>query len=258
MVLADELSTAFWTEDFSLLPGGNHAKIRVTASDGVLSATAESAEFVVPIKKPEIFLETLPWGTVYNPGDDILLVAEGYDPQDGSLPDDKIRWSSDISGELGYGSELIVEHLAAGRHAITVTVTNSAGLSSSATTYVQVGTSGTSTGSGHCFIATAAFGSYLHPYVGMLRDFRDAFLLTSSVGQAFVRWYYRVSPPLAALIAQKAYARTAVRVMLLPAVGFSALALNIGLFWSVFLLLAVMLLTGTGVRKLVRACRCRD
>jgi len=257
MVLADELSTAFWTEDFSLLPGGNHAKIRVTASDGVLSATAESAEFVVPIKKPEIFLETLPWGTVYNPGDDILLVAEGYDPQDGSLPDDKIRWSSDISGELGYGSELIVEHLAAGRHAITVTVTNSAGLSSSATTYVQVGTSGTSTGSGHCFIATAAFGSYLHPYVGMLRDFRNAFLLTNKAGQAFVRWYYRASPPLADWIGKNAYAQATLRVLLLPAVGFSALALNVGLFWSVLILLAFAVATGMVVIKLFRTVRSR-
>ncbi len=255
IILADELETSSLTEDFSKLRGGNHAKIRVTAFDGVLYATAESAEFIVPLKKPEIFLDELAWGTIYKPGDDILLMADAYDPQDEWLPDDKIRWTSDISGELGFGSELIVKDLKAGRHTITVTATNSAGLSSSATISVEVGSSA---GSGHCFIATAAFGSYLHPYVGMLRDFRDAFLLTSRVGQAFVRWYYRVSPPLAALIAQKAYVRTAVRVMLLPAVGFSALALNIGLFWSVFLLLAFMLLTGMGVRKLVRAYRCRD
>ena len=255
IILADELETSSWTEDFSQLPGGNHAKIRVSAYDGVLYGEAESAEFTVPLKKPEVTIDELPWGTVYNPGDDILLTAEAYDPQDGSLPDDKIRWTSDISGELGYGSELIVEYLEAGRHTMTVTATNSAGLSSSATISVQVGSS---SGSGHCFIATAAFGSYLHPYVGMLRDFRDAFLLTNRAGQAFVSWYYRASPPLAALIAQKAYARATVRVMLLPAVGFSALALNIGLFWSVFLLLAFLLLAGMGVRKLVLLGSRRD
>ncbi|MCX5824405.1 MAG: hypothetical protein NTY86_13100 [Deltaproteobacteria bacterium] len=257
MILADELETSSWTEDFSRLPGGNHAKIRVTAYDGVLYATGESAEFVVPFKKPEVFLDELAWGTVYNPGDDILLTAEAYDPQDEWLPDDKIRWTSDISGELGYGSELIVEDLEAGRHTITVTATNSAGLSSSATLSVQVG-SGSDTGSRHCFIATAAFGSYLHPYVGLLRDFRDEFLLTNRVGQAFVNWYYRVSPPLADLIAQKAYARAAVRVMLLPAVGFSAFALKIGLFWSMFLLLAFLFLAGMGVRKLARFGSRRD
>jgi hypothetical protein len=238
-----------WMQDFSELPGGNHAKIRVSAYDGVLYGEAQSAEFIVPLKKPEVTIDELPWGTVYNPGDDILLTAEVNDPQDGSLPEENIRWTSNISGELGYGSELIVENLKAGRHTITVTATNSAGLSSSATISVQVGSS---SGSGYCFIATAAFGSYLHPYVGMLRDFRDAFLLTNKIGQTFVRWYYRASPPLAALIAQKAYARGAVRVMLLPAVGFSALALNIGLFWSVLMVLAFLLLASMGVRKLIR------
>ncbi|MFZ4438976.1 MAG: CFI-box-CTERM domain-containing protein [Syntrophales bacterium] len=251
MVLADELETLFWTEDFGLLPGGNHAKIRVTVNDGVLSATAESAEFIVPFKKPEVFLDELPWGTVYNFGSDILLVGEAFDLQDEWLPDEKLKWTSSISGELGYGSELIVSDLPIGNHTITLTATNSAGLSSSATVSIRV----VSKDDGYCFIATAAFGSYLHPYVGMLREFRDTFLLTNSAGQAFVGWYYRISPPLAALIAQEDYARTVVRLILLPAVGFSALALNIGLFWSMFILLALLLLSGMGIRKLVRMNR---
>jgi len=249
MILADGLETTSWTQDFSQLPGGNHAKIRVSACDGVLFSEAESAEFVVPLKKPDVTINELPWGTVYNPGDDVLLTVDAYDPQDGSLPDDRIRWTSDISGELGYGSELVFENLPAGRHTITVTATNSAGLSSSATMTVQVGSS---SGSGYCFVATAAFGSYLHPHVGLLRNFRDTYLLTNSAGQAFVRWYYRVSPPLANAIAQNASACATVRVMLLPAVGFSALALNIGLFWSVFWVVAFLLITGLGVRKLIR------
>ncbi|MFZ4438977.1 MAG: PKD domain-containing protein [Syntrophales bacterium] len=269
MVLADELEALSWTEDFSLLPGGNHAKIRVTVNDGVLSASAESAEFIVPLRKPEIFLDELPWGNVYSFGSDLLLVGDAFDPQDEWLPDEKLKWTSSISGDLGSGAELIVSNLAIGTHTITLTATNSAGLSSSATVSVQVtpiaSTSTTPPPSttqagekrepGNCFIATAAFGSYLHPYVGMLREFRDTFLLTNSAGQAFVGWYYRVSPPLAALIAQEDYARAGVRLMLLPAVGFSALALNLGLFWSMFILLAFLLLSGMGIRKLVRMNR---
>jgi len=138
MVLVDELVTSSWTEDFSLLPGGNHARIRVTVDDGVLTATAESAEFIVPIKKPEILVNELPWGAVYKYGSDVLLAAEVYDPQDGLLPDDKLQWTSNISGELGYGSELIVSNLPTGNHTITLTATNSAGVSSSATVSVKV------------------------------------------------------------------------------------------------------------------------
>jgi hypothetical protein len=55
-----------------------------------------------------------------------------------------------------------------------------------------------------CFIATAAYGSLLAPQVIGLRQFRDEVLLRSTVGTAFVSFYYRISPPLAAVIAHSA------------------------------------------------------
>jgi len=73
-------------------------------------------------------------------------------------------------------------------------------------------------GSGACFIATAAYGSYLEPEVMVLRQFRDNFLLTNEPGRAFVAWYYRNSPGIAGLIANHETARTIVRVMLTPVV----------------------------------------
>jgi len=76
----------------------------------------------------------------------------------------------------------------------------------------------TNGGDGNCFIATAAYGSYLAPEVRVLRKFRDEFLLTNSTGRAFVSWYYRVSPPLADLIAQFDWARWLVRIALSPVV----------------------------------------
>ena len=69
-----------------------------------------------------------------------------------------------------------------------------------------------------CFIATAAFGSGLAPEVTVLRDFRDRYLLTNRPGQAFVDWYYAVSPPVAAYIAERESLRTVVRAGLTPVV----------------------------------------
>ncbi len=52
-----------------------------------------------------------------------------------------------------------------------------------------------------------------------LREFRDRYLLTNGPGQDFVEWYYRVSPPIAAFIAEHESLKTAVRLALTPIVG---------------------------------------
>ncbi len=132
MVLEDGLEAPQWEEDFSELPGGTNAKIRVTATDGVLSATAESSAFTVPVKSPEVFLDDPEWGNSYEDGDQVELEGETYDLQDERLPDNKLEWSSNLGNKsgskiIGYGSRLIVSNLLTGEHTITLKATNSAG-----------------------------------------------------------------------------------------------------------------------------------
>lgn len=72
--------------------------------------------------------------------------------------------------------------------------------------------------SGGCFIATAAHGSDIAGDVKVLREFRDRHLLTNALGRAFVRTYYRYSPPVAEHIAGSEPLKAAVRAGLAPVV----------------------------------------
>ncbi|GAM07839.1 hypothetical protein OR1_00108 [Geobacter sp. OR-1] len=76
----------------------------------------------------------------------------------------------------------------------------------------------TSSGGGKsgCFIATAAYGSYLDPHVMVLRHFRDDFLLKSAPGRAFVAFYYKHSPPIADFISEHDLLRAVTRILLTP------------------------------------------
>jgi hypothetical protein len=85
-----------------------------------------------------------------------------------------------------------------------------------------LGGGGDGGGGGGCFIATAAYGSYLHPHVQSLRGFRDRVLMASSVGRSIVAVYYEYSPALAQRIERDPTAKVAARVALTPIVAFIA------------------------------------
>jgi hypothetical protein len=104
---------------------------------------------------------------------------------------------------------------------------------------------------GGCFIATAAFGSPMQPFVKILREFRDRFLLESSFGKAFVNLYYKYSPPIADFITNHDSLKEMVRLGLLPLIGVSWLALKIGPVSTI----SLMLFFACGLIGLVRVGR---
>ncbi len=119
----------------------------------------------------------------------------------------------------------------------SITAIDSSGYESakSASATVVFSSGGGSVGGG-CFIATAAYGSYEAPYVKILREFRDNYLLKSFelrvlsfefdvpniLGRTFVKAYYRISPPIADFIRESEVLKFLVRIVLLPLIGMAA------------------------------------
>ena len=124
--------------DGSLLPGSDHALIRVVASDGLNIGQADSPSFAVPNHPPVItFLppdqDAEPWTT----GHPNLLAATADDIEDGPLSPEAYHWSSDKDGTLGQGNALYTT-LSEGEHSITVTVADHDGQQVSESTTIMV------------------------------------------------------------------------------------------------------------------------
>lgn len=158
----------------------------------------------------------LPSGDVGKPYSTVLAATGGMPPytwsDDGNLPSG--LYLNPATGEI-YGT------LPGTTDPLTfvVTVTDSvANIASATFEYTDPPSGSGIKAAGGCFIATAAYGSYLHPHVKSLRDFRDRYLVTNRPGRLFVRAYYAASPPLAGYIRASETRMAVVRFALFPVV----------------------------------------
>lgn len=92
-----------------------------------------------------------------------------------------------------------------------------------------------------CFIATASFGNYNHPFVRVFRRFRDNTLATSDWGKKLVQFYYTHSPSAALFIQEHSLARIAAIILLTPLMILVAIWEYVPIFF-VFLCLALLIL----------------
>jgi len=125
--------------------------------------------------------------------------------------------------------------------------------STTATTYVSKTNHDDGAPKTGCFIATAAYGSYMESHVITLRQFRDSYLLTNKLGTKFVEVYYKYSPPMADFIAEHDALRAVARIGLAPLVGFSLLAVNYGVMVALAFLFGLLTLIIGGTCFMVKS-----
>lgn len=92
----------------------------------------------------------------------------------------------------------------------------------------------------HCFISTAAFGAESAPEVEVFRKFRNTFLLTNLLGKSFVKFYYKISPPIADIISANNYLKILTRIILYPFLAFAFVSLKIGFLLTVLVLVLLL------------------
>ncbi len=95
-------------------------------------------------------------------------------------------------------------------------------------------------GGGLCFIATAAYGSPLHPHVKILRDFRDKYLMPSKLGRECVDLYKKYSPFVANRVAKHKAMRLFIQVNLTSLVIFSYSMVHLGPIATAGILLLIL------------------
>lgn len=155
-----------------------------------------------------------------------------------SIPDSSVFSHNGINALLPRGENTIIEITFSpgqtrGTQTGTLTVISDADNSTLNVSLTGTGGSGGGGGSGSsCFIATAAYGSYMSDEVLLLKQFRDKWLLQdfalqlseytvnipNVIGKAFVDYYYKYSPPVAGYIQRNEAMRFTAKLALTPLV----------------------------------------
>jgi hypothetical protein len=128
--LAANLTEQSLIVDAAEFPGGNAVKIRVIATDGFNTASADSGNFSVDGKPPEVYISSPADGTVIQKGMPLILTALGTDLQDGPLSGSAFQWSSSRDGSLGSGKLLVNRTFSVGQHTLNLTGIDAGGRTS--------------------------------------------------------------------------------------------------------------------------------
>ena len=124
----------------SKLRGSGQARFGVSVSDGLRSSFAETPVFSVPGHTPTIEIERPASGAVFAEDQGFLLDAFGYDIEDGGFSFEAFNWTSSIDGYIGSGEFLVLSaaNLTKGDHTITLSATDSDGMTASKTVDIKI------------------------------------------------------------------------------------------------------------------------
>ncbi len=214
---------------FTYANAGNYnARVRVTDNGGASAVSnALTITATAPANQPPAVSSITATSATGTSSLALTFTVAASDP-DGSI----VQYEWDFDGNGTYDATTATNPVSytytnTGTYTARVRVTDNQGATAMGETNITVTrpssespstNTSSQSGGGGCFIATAAYGSYLDPHVMVLREFRDKYLLTNTIGRIFVKLYYKTSPPIAEFISKHEMLRTIIRILLTPAV----------------------------------------
>jgi len=194
-----------WTGDVDTIADFNAAETTMTM-DGSYSIIA-NFESLNPAPLVQLTVSSTRGGSVITPGEGTFLYPLGLEVSLVAEPDEGYQfahWSGDVDAIADVDTA-----------STTITMISS----------YSIKANFDGSGSG-CCVATAAYGTPMAEEIRILREFRDEYLLTNTMGRALVDVYYKVSPPMAKFITEYPNLKPIVRTALVPAVAMSAVVVN--------------------------------
>lgn len=138
VALSQPLEENFFDFNATNYAGSNSGLLRFTVTDGVKAVSVDSQPFFVSNKSPLAAIFGPDTNSFFGLAESVLFEAIGIDEEDSQLPDSAFSWSSSLQGFLGAGQILDVNGLLAGKHVITLTVTDSEGLQANDSILIRV------------------------------------------------------------------------------------------------------------------------
>ncbi|MBI1382903.1 MAG: hypothetical protein GC161_17655 [Planctomycetaceae bacterium] len=146
MPLASGLTATATRVDFSQLPEAvsGASFLELLVSDGLHTTSVRQPWH--PVAATFNSTGNAPWaeilspdnGTTWRKGATVILHSSGWDLEDRGLSGNSIQWSSSVDGPLGVGRVTSVANLSVGSHVISVTATDSRGMSTVKSVTVNV------------------------------------------------------------------------------------------------------------------------
>jgi len=121
----------------NLTIGTHTIRLEATDSDNWKSS-AETSIKINPLKAPQVSILFPSDGGKFEQGKDVHFYGMATDSEDGILPTANITWSSSIDGQIGTGKNFSKNNLSLGEHIITMTASDSDGLTAKSEVRVTV------------------------------------------------------------------------------------------------------------------------